>query len=84
MRVQSKRTMVLEMDRSDYMMLLDTLSEASKVRSKLFPSLNEKAAMLYGLITAADIEPRGFAGIVPKPIIEFGEAETEGLSGSNE
>jgi hypothetical protein len=55
MKVTSKRVVLLEMDKVDYEMLMDTLGEASKVRSKLYPSLNEKAALLYGSITAADM-----------------------------
>ena len=55
MRVTSKRVVALEMDNVDFQMLLDTLGEASKVRSKIYPSLNEKAALLYGSITAAEM-----------------------------
>ncbi len=55
MIVTSKRVVQIEMDKVDYEMLLDTLGEASKVRSKLYPSLNEKAALLYGSMTAGDI-----------------------------
>lgn len=55
MKVTRKRVVQIEMDRVDYEMLVDTLGEASKVRSKLYPSLNDKAASLYGSITAADI-----------------------------
>jgi len=55
MRVKTKRVVTIEMDNSDYSMLLDTLGEASKVRSRVYPSLNEKAAMLYGLMTAGEV-----------------------------
>ena len=59
MKVTRKRVVLVEMDNVDYEMLLDTLGEASKVRSKLFPSLNEKAALLYGSITAAEAWAKG-------------------------
>lgn len=46
MRVKTKRVVTVEMDNSDFAMLLDTLEEASQVRSKLFPLLNQKANTL--------------------------------------
>ena len=54
MRVRHQRVVVIEMASYDYTMLCDTLHEASKVRTRLFPSLNEKAAMLFGLLTSAE------------------------------
>lgn len=60
MRVTTQKVVVIEMAAYDYTMLCDTLHEASKVRTRLFPSLNEKAAMLFGLLTSAEVP--GFRG----------------------
>lgn len=55
MRLSRKKVVVLEMDDADYQMLCDTIGQASKVRSKLYPLLNEQAKTLYGLITGGEI-----------------------------
>ena len=47
MRVKTKIVVTIEMDLSDYDMLLDTLGEATKVKSRLYPTLNKKAKDLY-------------------------------------
>ncbi len=77
MRVTSKRVVQIEMDKVDYEMLMDTLGEASKVRSKIYPSLNEKAALLYGSITAADMGDTFIRDITAK------EFETVGTGGGD-
>ncbi len=74
MIVNRKRIVVIEMDNVDYNMLLDTLGEASKVRSKLFPSLNEKAALLYGSMTAGETWPKSF-DTETHMLGDFGEEE---------
>jgi len=48
--VKRKRVVVLEMEEFDYTMLLDTLGQAAKVRSKLFPLLNETAKAFVNLL----------------------------------
>ncbi len=51
MRVTTKQVVNIEMDNIDFDALLRTLEEASKVRSKLFPLMNQRAALLRGSLT---------------------------------
>ncbi len=75
MKIERKKVVVIEMDGVDYEMLLDTLGEASKVRSKIYPSLNEKAALLYGSLTAGEM-PVFFSESVPYTI-DFAKVEEQ-------
>ena len=57
MIVTTKQVVNIEMDNTDFDALLHTLDEASKVRSKLFPLMNQRATILRDSLT----EGRGAA-----------------------
>lgn len=50
-RVTRKRMVVLEMEASYYHMLQDVLGQASRVRSRVYPVLNETARMFLNQLT---------------------------------
>ncbi len=66
MKVTEKRVVVLEMDKSDHIMLLDLLDQAAQVRSKKFPLLNKMAATMFHMVEGGEHLtpglPRGPAG----------------------
>ncbi len=51
MIVTTKQVVDIQMDNTDFDMLLLTLEEASKVRSKLYPLMNQKAELLRDSLT---------------------------------
>ena len=51
MRVTTKQVVNIEMGNDDFHLLLYTLEEASKVRSKLYPLMNQRAARLRDSLT---------------------------------
>ena len=51
MIVRTKQVVSIEMDNVDFDLLLHTLEEASKVRSKLYPLMNQRAAQLRDSLT---------------------------------
>lgn len=51
MIVTTKQVVNIQMDNIDFDALLRTLEEASKVRSKLFPLMNQRAALLRESLT---------------------------------